>query len=144
MTVMDPRLMDDRHRAALAEARALIARVQAEGRHHVACALLTEKAAYTGVSLECVLPRGSICAEPVALGRAMMAEPGAPILFSVAVNRRGEVIPPCAFCRELLMDYGPSALAAVGETDSPRGPELRLRPLRELLPDAYKAHLRGR
>jgi len=124
--------------AALADARALIARLRREGRHHVAATVLTGDAAFTAANLECVLPRGSICAEAVAIGMAAVAAPFAPIVFSVAVNRRGEVIPPCGFCRELLMDYGPDAVIAVGED----GATLRLRPLSALLPDAYKAHLR--
>ncbi len=125
--------------AALADARALIARLKREGRHHVASTVLTAGGAYTAANLECMLPRGSICAEAVAIGMAAVAEPFAPIVFSVAVNRRGEVIPPCGFCRELLMDYGPDAAIAVGED----GAALRLRPLSALLPDAYKAHLRN-
>ena len=133
------RAADPRHAAALAEARALIGRLQAEGRHHVAATLLTEHGSYSAVSLECLLPRGSICAEPGALAKAAEAEPGEPVQFAVAVNRRGEVIPPCAFCRELLIDYGPEAVVAVGEEAG----ELRLRPLADLLPDAYKAHVRG-
>jgi cytidine deaminase len=128
----------ERQAEALAAARAAIARLKAEGRHHVAATVLTARAAYTAVSLECMLPRGSICAEAVALGMASVAEPGAAAVFSVAVNRRGEVIPPCGFCRELLVDYGPEALIAVGESEG----TLRLRPLSDLLPDAYKAHLR--
>jgi cytidine deaminase len=127
-----------REAQALTDARALIARLKSEGRHHVAATLLTAGGAYTAASLECVLPRGSICAEAVAIGMAAAAEPFAPILFAVAVNRRGEVIPPCGFCRELLVDYGPEARIAVGET----GGALAVAPLRDLLPHAYKAHLR--
>jgi cytidine deaminase len=127
-----------REAQALADARALIGRLKAEGRHHVAATLLTAAGAYTAVNLECVLPRGSICAEAVAIGMAAAAEPFAPILFAVAVNRRGEVIPPCGFCRELLIDYGPEARIAVGEADG----ALSVAPLRALLPHAYKAHLR--
>ena len=127
-----------RRAEALAAARALIERLASEGRHHVAATVLTARGAYTAVNLECLLPRGSICAEPVALGMAAVAEPGAPIVFSVAVNRRGEVIPPCAFCRELLMDYGAAAQIASGEREG----MLTLKPLQDLLPDAYKAHLR--
>jgi cytidine deaminase len=130
---------DAARRAALAEARALIARLKEEGRHHVASTVLTAQASYTAVNLECMLPRGSICAEAVAIGMAAAAEPRAPVIFSVAVNRRGEVIPPCGFCRELLMDYGPHALVCIGEEADGA---LRLRGLTALLPDAYKAHLR--
>ncbi len=123
---------------ALAAARALISRLQREGRHHVACTVLTDRAAYSGCNLETVLPSATICGEAVAVGMAAVAEPFARILFSVAVNRRGEVLPPCGFCRELLLDYGPDALVAVGEADG----ALVVRPMRELMPDAYKAHLR--
>jgi cytidine deaminase len=127
-----------REAQALADARALIGRLKSEGRHHVAATLLTAAGAYTAANLECVLPRGSICAEAVAIGMAAAAEPFAPILFAVAVNRRGEVIPPCGFCRELLIDYGPEARIAVGEADG----ALSVALLRALLPHAYKAHLR--
>jgi cytidine deaminase len=128
-----------REAGALTAARALIAKLAREGRHHVAATVLTEGAAYTAANLECTLPRGSICAEAIAVGMAAMAEPGAAIVFSVAVNRRGEVIPPCGYCRELLMDFGTTSRVAVAETDG----EMRTRSLGELLPDAYKGHLRG-
>jgi cytidine deaminase len=131
-------MTDARRAGALAAARAMIARLKEEGRHHVAATVLTDAAAYTAPNLECMLPRGSICAEAVAIGMAQAAEPRAPIRFSVAVNRRGEVIPPCGFCRELLMDFGLDALIAVGEQDG----ALVVRPLQELLTHAYKAHLR--
>lgn len=121
-------------------ARALIARHASEGRHHVACAVLTETGLYLGLNLECTLPRAGSCAEPSAIAQARIAEPDGRIVFSVAVNRRGVVIPPCGVCRELLMDYGPDAEIAVEQT--PDG-VLRRRPLRDLMPDAYKGHLRG-
>jgi len=128
-----------RRLAALAAARALIASLREEGRHHVAATVLTARGAYTAANLECMLPRGAICAEAVAIGMAAVAEPRASVLFSVAVNRRGEVIPPCGFCRELLLDFGPDALICTAEAADGT---LRLRGLRALLPDAYKAHLR--
>ena len=135
----DPRApLPTREARAVAEARAMVARLGREGRHHVASTVLTARGSYTGINLECTLPQGSVCAEPVAIGAAMTAEPGAAILFSVAVNRRGEVIPPCGCCRELLADFGPDAEIAVGEADG----GFRIEPLRALLPNAYKAHLR--
>ena len=130
--------MQAREARALAEARATVARLGREGRHHVAATVLTAGGLYTGINLECTLPQGSVCAEPVAIGAALTAEPGAPLLFSVAVNRRGEVIPPCGCCRELLADFGPGADIAVAEVDG----ILRTASLRTLLPDAYKGHLR--
>ena len=136
---VDPALPRARLDAALADARALVARLGHEGRHHVAATVLTAKGTYTGINLECTLPCGSICAEAVAIGAASAAEPGAPVLFAVAVNRRGEVIPPCGACRELLADFGPASAIAVAED---RDGVLRLASLRALLPETYKAHLR--
>lgn len=131
-------LSEARVAEALAAARRLIAARAEEGRHHVACAVLTETAMYLGLNLECMLPRAGSCAEPVAIGAARAAEGPVPIVFSVAVNRRGEVIPPCGVCRELLIDYGPGAEVAVDEVAG----RLVQEPLRALLPVAYKAHLR--
>ncbi|MFN3615012.1 MAG: hypothetical protein ACK4WC_10685, partial [Rubrimonas sp.] len=75
MTAADPLAAADpldpaRLSEALAAARALIDRLKAEGRHHVAATVLTARGAYTAASLECVLPRGSVCAEAVAIGMA--------------------------------------------------------------------------
>ena len=115
---------------ALAAARDLIARRVEEGRHHVAAAAATRGGIHLGLNLECTLPRATICAEPGALAAARVAEPDAPIEVVVAVNRRGEIIPPCGVCRELLVDYAPGCLVVV--------PGERAVPLRALLPEAWK------
>ena len=115
---------------ALAAARALIAGRVEEGRHHVAAVAATAERLHLGLNLECTLPRATICAEPGAIAAARVAEPGAPIEVVVAVNRRGEVIPPCGVCRELLVDYAPGCLVIV--------PGERAVPLRALLPEAWK------
>ncbi|PRY93618.1 cytidine deaminase [Hasllibacter halocynthiae] len=119
-----------RAEAALAAARALIAERYEEGRHHVASAAATAAGVHLGVNLECTLPRATICAEPGALAAARVADPASPIEVVVAVNRRGEVIPPCGVCRELLVDYAPGCHVIV--------PGERLVPLRALLPEAWK------
>ena len=116
--------------AALEAARALIAERVEEGRHHVASVAATAERLHLGLNLECTLPRATICAEPGAIAAARVAEPGAPIEVVVAVNRRGEVIPPCGVCRELLVDYAPGCLVIV--------PGERAVPLRALLPEAWK------
>ncbi|HUF87480.1 MAG TPA: hypothetical protein VMM59_08865 [Thermohalobaculum sp.] len=125
---------------AVDAARRLIGLRGCEDRHHVAAAVLTRGGArYCALNLESVLGRAAICAEAVAVGMALAAEDGAEIAFSVAVNRRGEVIPPCGPCRELLADYGPAARVAV-----PGGSDYQVVTLPTLLPHAYKAALRGR
>jgi cytidine deaminase len=123
---------------AVAAARALIAERAEEGRHHVAAAVITQAGAFhLGLNLESGLGRAAICAESVAIGMARTADRQARIAFSVAVNRRGLVIPPCGLCRELLIDYGAEARVAV-----PGGADWLALPLAELLPHAYKAALR--
>ena len=126
---------------AVAAARALIGRSAREGRHHVAATVLTSDGrAHSALNLECVLGRGAICAESVAIGLAMTEDPAAEIVFSVAVNRRGLVIPPCGLCRELLLDYGPRARVAVpGNGDG----DHRIADLASLIPSAYKEGRRG-
>ncbi|MEM1343241.1 MAG: cytidine deaminase [Pseudomonadota bacterium] len=129
-------------REAVAAARALIGARKAEGRHHVASAVLTASGArHLALNLEALLGRASICAEAVAIGMAAEAERDTRIVFSVAVNRRGEVIAPCGGCRELLADWGPKARIAVPTGGDPNAWEIL--PLADLLPRAYKAHLRG-
>ena len=126
--------------AALSAARDLIARHGAEGEHHVAAAALTEGGAvHLGLNLESVLPAACICAEPGALSRAEIDAPGAPVTFVVAVNRRGEVLPPCGVCRELLTDHASAARIGLPGPDG----GMEVAPLAALLPRPYKARLRG-
>lgn len=124
--------------AALAQARALIASLGEEGRHHVAAAVLTgDGGLYLGVSLESAVAWASICAEPGAVSRAVIDAPGAKIVLCLAVNRDGAVVPPCSRCRELLADFAPSVHVAL-----PEGGGYRLVPLRALMPYPYKEDLR--
>lgn len=125
---------------AVAAARRLIRLRACEARHHVAATVVTGSGTgYTALNLECTLARAAICAEAVAIGMALTAEDGAEIVFSVAVNRRGEVLPPCGLCRELLVDYGPAARVAV-----PADGDYRVMSLTALMPVPYKGPLRGR
>lgn len=124
--------------AALAAARALIARSGAEKRHHVAAVALTEDGAlHLGLSLESTVAWASICAEPSALARAAIDAPGAAIVACIAVNRDGVVVPPCSRCRELLADFAPGARIALPEDGG-----WRLVDLGTLMPHPYKGELR--
>lgn len=127
----DPQRIAD----AVAQARALIAARGAEGRHHVAAAVLTDSGAlHLSLSLENRAAWASICAEPGAVAAALTADPAARIVLAVAVNREGAVVAPCSRCRELLADHGPDAQVAV-----PGGSDYRLVTLQDLMPLAYKA-----
>jgi cytidine deaminase len=125
--------------AAIEAAQHLIALRGKEGRHHVAATVLSASgASYTAVHLESALGRAAVCAEAVGIGMAAAAEDAAEIIFSVAVNQRGEVIPPCGLCRELLLDYGPDSSIAVSDEDG-----VEILTLTELVPCPCKPNERG-
>ncbi|MEL6566277.1 MAG: hypothetical protein AAFQ59_17690 [Pseudomonadota bacterium] len=120
--------------AAVADARAFIADHQRGDWHSVACVVQTAAGRqYVGMNLDSTLPRASVCAEPVALGMAVAADPDDRVVFCAAVNRRGEVIPPCGPCRELMLDYAADAQVAV-----PGGDDFVVVAMSALMPTPFK------
>jgi cytidine deaminase len=107
----------------------------------VGAALRTSSGAvYTGVNLTTATPRASVCAEPIAVGRAVTdgetafdtivavkhalgADPRADADGDGAVvadvGDDAVVISACGVCRELLRDYDPSTLVVVPGADGP-------------------------
>ena len=120
--------------AAIEDARRFIASHQRGDWQSVAAVVLTQSGGrHIGMNLDSTLPRASVCAEPIALGMAMANDPDDPVIFCAAVNRRGEVIPPCGPCRELMLDYAASATVAV-----PGGEDYRLVAMADLVPVPFK------
>lgn len=108
-----------------------------DGAHLVGAAAQTaDGAVYTGVSLPANVGRASVCAEPIAIGAAIV-DGGSDFEAIVAVGHprpeRGdhayEVIPPCGVCRELIVDYGRDITVLV-----PEDGEVDAVPAMELLP----------
>ena len=119
---------------AVEAARNFIATRKRGDWHAVASVVLTEKGErYLAINLDSTLPRASVCAEPIAIGMAMAADPEDRVTFCAAVNRHGKVIPPCGACRELMLDYGADAAVAI-----PEGESFVAVPMRDLVPSAYK------
>ena len=95
---------------------------------------------WTGVHLGATVGRLAICAEAVALGRAVMDGDGT-IECAVAVRhpkpdepvRDLAVVSPCGACRENLTDYDPAAMVIVQTAEG-----LRRVPVRTLLPLPYQ------
>ena len=95
---------------------------------------------WTGVHLGATVGRLSICAEAIALGRAVMDGDGT-IECAVAVRhpkpeeaaRDIAVVSPCGACRENLTDYDPAALVIIDTADG-----LRKIPVITLLPFPYQ------
>lgn len=105
-------------------------------RHFVGAAIRTTGGAvYTGVNLQAYVTRISVCAEPIALGQAVLAGDGE-VARAVAVFHPKEGAPvvcsPCGMCRELLGDYG-----ATAEIIVPGGLGPTTMGIAELLPNKY-------
>jgi len=101
---------------------------------------------FTGVNLDAYLGRMAVCAEAVALGRAVVEAGDAGIDMIVAVrhpppgdkNRTIRVVSPCGACRELIFDYDPKARVIV-----PNGKLPAVAPIGELLPNKYSRGAEG-
>jgi cytidine deaminase len=109
--------------------------------HTVAAALRgRDGRIWTGLHLGATVGRLSVCAEAVALGRAVLEGDGK-VATVVALrhpkpdehDRRLAVVSPCGACREMLVDYAPEALVIL---PLPGGP-LKL-PARSLLALPYR------
>jgi len=95
---------------------------------------------FTGVNLDAYLGRMAVCAEAVALGRAVVDLGDAGIDMIVAVrhpppeakDQAIAVVSPCGACRELIFDYDPRARVIV-----PNGTSPAVVPISELLPNKY-------
>jgi cytidine deaminase len=95
---------------------------------------------FTGVNLDAYLGRMAVCAEAVALGRAVVDLGDAGIDTIVAVrhpppeekDQAIAVVSPCGACRELIFDYDSKARVIV-----PNGKSPAVVPIADLLPNKY-------
>ncbi len=95
---------------------------------------------FTGVNLDAYLGRMAVCAEAIALGRAVVDIGDAGIDTIVAVrhpppqnkDQTVTVVSPCGACRELIFDYDRNARVIV-----PNGKSAAAVPIGELLPNKY-------
>jgi len=101
---------------------------------------------FTGVNLDAYLGRMAVCAEAVALGRAVVDIGDAGIETIVAVrhpppeekDQTIAVVSPCGACRELIFDYDPKARVIVPNGKSPTVVQIG-----ELLPNKYSRGSEG-
>lgn len=125
----------------VAAANDVLARLYRPFWHTVAAAIRSRDGrVWTGVHLGATVGRLSICAEPIAFGRAVLDGDGT-IDTIVAVrhpkpeetDRELAVVSPCGACRELVVDYNPEARVIL------KGPSGLLKvPMRALLPSPYR------
>ncbi|NWG23799.1 MAG: cytidine deaminase [Pseudorhodoplanes sp.] len=94
----------------------------------------------TGVNIDAYLGRMAVCAEPIAIGRAITENGDKGIETIVAVrhpkptdpDQTIRVVSPCGSCRELIHDYDPKARVIV-----PNGKGQSVVSIGELLPNKY-------
>jgi cytidine deaminase len=102
-------------------ARAVLRRHYRPFWHMVAAALRTHDGrVFTGIHLGATVGRMQICAEPIALGRAILEADGTvDTIVAVRHPKEGEtarelaIVPPCGGCREMLADHAPDAMVIV-------------------------------
>jgi cytidine deaminase len=133
--------LNDLDHALVEAAREVLLRHYRPFWHTVAAAIRSRDGrVWTGIHLGATVGRLSICAEAIALGRAVMDGDGT-IECAVAlrhpkpeeIGQDIAVVSPCGACRENLTDYDPAALVIV------RGPHgLYKLPVRMLLPLPYQ------
>src|SRR3954470_12430907 len=94
----------------------------------------------TGVNIDAYIGRIAVCAEAIAVGRAITETGDHGIETIVAVrhpkphekDQRIKVVSPCGICRELICDYDPKARVIV-----PNGAEPVVTTITDLLPNKY-------
>ena len=134
-------------RELIAAATAAIRRCYRDDWQEVGAALRTRSGKiFTGVNLDAYLGRMAVCAEAVALGRAVVDLGDAGIDTIVAVrhpppeekDQTIAVVSPCGACRELIFDYDRQARVIV-----PNGKAQAVVPIAELLPNKYSRGSEG-
>ena len=99
--------------ALIEEAKRIVSENYVHGRHYVGAAVRTASGdVYSAVHIEANVGRASVCAEPIALGKAV--SDGARDIDAIASvrhpgpdeNEEIRVVSPCGVCRELISDLG--------------------------------------
>jgi cytidine deaminase len=90
----------------------------------------------TGVHLDANVGRIAVCAEAIALGRAVTEHGSSDVDTIVAVYRQSDgrirVVAPCGMCREMIADYAPDARVLILADEA-----IVERTIRQLLPEKY-------
>jgi cytidine deaminase len=134
-------MLSDRDQELVTAARDAIKRRYRNDWQEVGAAVRTRDGRiYTGVNLDAYLGRMAVCAEAVALGRAI-TEAGETGIDTIVAVRHPEpaeadqaiaVVSPCGSCRELIWDYDRNARVIVPGTNGPA-----VAAIGELIPNKY-------
>jgi cytidine deaminase len=133
--------LNETDRALIAAARDAIERRYRDEWQEVGAALRTRDGRIiTGVNIDAYLGRMAVCAEAVAIGRAITeaGDKGIETIVAVRHPKPDEtdqtiaVVSPCGSCREIIYDYDAEARVIV-----PNGKEAAVATIAELLPNKY-------
>jgi cytidine deaminase len=133
--------LTDQDHALIAAARDVLAKHYRPFWHMVSAAIRSRDGRiWTGIHLGATVGRMQICAEPIALGRAILDGDGT-IETAVAVrhpkadeaDQSLAIVSPCGACREMILDYDPDARVIVPGILAP----IKM-PIRSLLPLPYR------
>jgi len=132
--------ISDEDRALVAEAYEELRSYFVEGWHHVAAALrMRSGRVVTAMHLEATVGRVAVCAEAIALGKALRDERDLDTIVAVHYTDDSRttmgLIAPCGMCRELLTDYGNDVLVIIPKGDA----MIKVRML-DLIPEKYGKH----
>jgi cytidine deaminase len=139
--VKRPAKLSKADQALVAAASTAIKRRYRDDWQEVGAALRTRSGkVFVGVNLDAYLGRMAVCAEAVALGRAVVDLGDAGIDTIVAVrhpppgdkDQAVAVVSPCGACRELIFDYDRKARVIV-----PNGASAKAVLIGDLLPNKY-------
>jgi cytidine deaminase len=136
-----PSRLSERDEELIEAARAAIKQRYRDDWQEVGAALRSRSGLiFTGVNLDAYLGRMAVCAEAVALGRAVVdvGETGIDTIVAVRhpppheEDQTIRVVSPCGSCRELIWDYDRNARVIVPGEDGPT-----IATIGELLPNKY-------
>jgi len=126
-------MTNDEERDRLVQ-RALEARTRAYAPYsgyRVGCAVLTgDGAIVTGCNVENASYGATICAERVALTRAVAEGKDSFVAMAIATQDGGS---PCGICRQVMRELGPDMAVWISNTSG----AVRSTSVRELLPDSF-------
>ena len=99
-----------------------------------AAVLLTNGKIYSGTNIENASYGGTVCAERVAIWKAVSENKNTKISEICVVSDSATPWPPCGFCRQVLAEFaGPDAIIHVGNLEKIN----KSFKLKDLLPEAF-------
>jgi cytidine deaminase len=138
----DVSMLTDQDKKLIAVATEVISKRYRNDWQEVGAAMLTRDGRIvTGVNIDAYIGRIAVCAEAIAIGRAITEKGDCGIDTIVALRHpkpdepgKIAVVSPCGICRELIHDYDAKARVIVPDN----GREPKVVSIGELLPNKYR------